>query len=283
MDDPWGAPWASSDHLSRRDPSPPPPTTFLSPPPKAFIGSATSSPELSLWAVGDETSDWAKSSTTLEQTPSHGWSPWADPEFQANNPSPRFDSRATKHPIAWPTNAAVSPGRKPIHSRSSSTLRQPSPDPWTLEHPWHEDADNGRCASRQSISLDSTLEGYSEPAVSQQAENVEGKDGSAIVAPTSQPTLLADMENGYKTTSISSVRTTKSIDEQVTSSASSRKSNELLTNYTSSSDGGSNKIVEVHASSENTGIAIERSHDLILHPESELELLQDPNHNSRTR
>ncbi|KAI1173973.1 hypothetical protein F4777DRAFT_414003 [Nemania sp. FL0916] len=138
MDDPWGSPWASADAPSDSD-APPSSraTTLLSPPPRAFFGNATSPPVQSPWGGRDDDGNqiWGSTARAEGAGSQDEWSPWAESDIQLPRPSPgRSSPSKEQHSLAWPGNAASSPGlRAPSRSRTPSILRHHSPDPWATE------------------------------------------------------------------------------------------------------------------------------------------------------
>lgn len=138
MDDPWGSPWATSDHPSRNEllvPPPSPPKALLSPPPRAFVGIASASPAQSPWVDDGSFGDWTGTDLTQNKKSLTDWGVWGDASLQQPpSTSSRHDGSGRASPLAWPSSAATSPGLKPLpRSRTSSIFRQSSPDPWAAE------------------------------------------------------------------------------------------------------------------------------------------------------
>ena len=128
MDDPWGSPWTTAD--ADKDHRPPSPAkSDLEPPPRAFL-SAHGSPRIptisgqSPWADDDNFGDWAAPDAPVPAQ--SGWGDgWKTPDAKLTLPSE--DDFGTASPIALPGSIALSKGA------GASTLRQPSPDPWSAE------------------------------------------------------------------------------------------------------------------------------------------------------
>lgn len=155
MDDPWGSPWATdADSPSKNTQlaKSPPKSSTLEPPPRAIL--STSPPKQSLsssftsnspWADdGDGFGDWSSPSPapTPGASASTGWGGWAASEGSAASseqqltPIPRDTMFGSASPIAWPGSiaTAASPSLSPPkRAADSSSLRQPSPDPWASD------------------------------------------------------------------------------------------------------------------------------------------------------
>ncbi|KAI1191032.1 hypothetical protein F5B17DRAFT_384243 [Nemania serpens] len=139
MDDPWGSPWASTD--VPLDNEPPPSSrmnNLLNPPPKAFFGSGTTGLSAQSPWSGNNDEDgfgiWATAERAEGADSQNEWSAWAESGVQPARLSPRLSSSGKESPLAWPGNGAASPGfiANP-RSRTPSTLRHHSPDPWAAE------------------------------------------------------------------------------------------------------------------------------------------------------
>ncbi|KAM7214423.1 hypothetical protein V8F06_010180 [Rhypophila decipiens] len=131
MDDPWGSPWTTADNDKDQKAPPSPTKSDLEPPPRAFL-SVSSSPRVptivsqSPWADNEDGfGDWSAPTPDAGNSQSGWGGAWASPSPSLTTPS-RDDEFGKSSPIAWPGSIALSKPR-------SSSIRQPSPDPWGSE------------------------------------------------------------------------------------------------------------------------------------------------------
>ncbi|KAI1197136.1 hypothetical protein F5X97DRAFT_302854 [Nemania serpens] len=178
MDDPWGSPWASTDVPLDNDP---PPSSrannLLSPPPRAFFGSGTTALSAqSPWSAShdeDGLGVWATAERADGTDSQNEWSTWAESGVQPVRLSPRLSSSGKESPLAWPGNGAASPGFIPNpRSRTPSTLRHHSPDPWAAEL---------SLTNRSDVELPSSLQVISSNAPTVESEQAEASQASPIV------------------------------------------------------------------------------------------------------
>ncbi|KAI1111917.1 hypothetical protein F5Y14DRAFT_286659 [Nemania sp. NC0429] len=183
MDDPWGSPWASTDAPSNNDPPPPSrANVLLSPPPKAFFGSG--SPGLSAQSPWSGSHDedgfgiWATAERPEGADGQNEWSSWAESGVQPARLSPRLSSSGKESPLVWSGNGAASPGfRAHSRSRTPSTLRHHSPDPWAAEP---------SLTSRSDIELPRSSQVTSSNTTTVKSEQAEASQASPAIT-TSEP------------------------------------------------------------------------------------------------
>ncbi|KAM7185363.1 hypothetical protein V8F20_011840 [Naviculisporaceae sp. PSN 640] len=145
MDDPWGSPWTTADTDKEQKAPSSPTKSDLEPPPRAFL-SVSSSPRIptivgqSPWADDEDGfGDWAAADTGAATQ--SGWGGgWPSPSPSLTAPS-RDDEFGKSSPIAWPGSIAIAKPR-------SSSIRQPSPDPWAAEFPAQTPTNDGPLTPR---------------------------------------------------------------------------------------------------------------------------------------
>ncbi|KAK0636015.1 hypothetical protein B0T17DRAFT_472536, partial [Bombardia bombarda] len=174
MDDPWGSPWTTTD--GDKDHKPPSPTkSDLEPPPRAFF-SVSNSPRIPAttgqtpWGDDEQRlGDWAAAETPASTHSAWGGG-WAPPSPNLASP-PRNDRFGQNSPIAWPGSIAVP---KPING---SALRQPSPDPWSIDFSVPTPSNDGLSTPRFHVNAPSVATVHKEAEVDVEAvENINGEE-----------------------------------------------------------------------------------------------------------
>ncbi|KAI1169030.1 hypothetical protein F5B18DRAFT_6001 [Nemania serpens] len=178
MDDPWGSPWASTDVPLDNDPPPPSSRAniLLSPPPKAFFGSGTTGLSAQSPWSGNHDEDglgiWATAERAEGSNSQNEWSTWAESSLPPARLSPRLGSSGKESPLAWPGNTAASSAFIATpRSRTPSTLRHHSPDPWAAE----------LSLNRSDVELPSSLHVTSSNAPTVQSEQAEASQTAPTV------------------------------------------------------------------------------------------------------
>lgn len=208
MDDPWGSPWTTTDTDKDQKAPPSPTKSDLEPPPRAFL-SVSSSPRIPTIVGespcaddGDGFGDWAAPDTAA--TTQSGWGGgWPSPSPSLTTPS-RDDEFGKSSPIAWPGSIATSKPR-------SSSIRQPSPDPWATEFSARTPTNDGPLTPRpildslEPVTIDLKENGnaniiitseWDDHRVAESVEKEEPTHGEAgdtfVLPPPEEPAVLLD-------------------------------------------------------------------------------------------